>query len=52
MTPDGAQSSVLVPGLRPAIKLYFWVVYQDAQGKMSRPSPVATTTLAEAFKEQ
>src|SRR5262249_1150690 len=35
LTPGGAKSGVLVHGLRPALPFYFWVTYQDAQGKMS-----------------
>jgi hypothetical protein len=52
LTPSGAKSGVLVTGLRPAIKFYFWVAYQDAQGKTSKPSAPATTTLVDAFQEK
>jgi hypothetical protein len=52
MTPGGAKSGVLVAGLRPALKFYFWVTCQDAQGKMSKPSPPATATLVDMFKEK
>jgi len=52
MTPGGAKSGLLVTGLRPAIKLSFWVVYQTADGKMSKPSPVHTEVLVDEFKEK
>jgi hypothetical protein len=52
MTPGGARSGVLVQRLRPALKFYFWVAYQDSQGKASKPSPATSATLVDAFKEK
>jgi hypothetical protein len=52
MTPAGAKGGALVQGLRPAVKFYFWVTYQDAQGKMAKPSAPATATLVDEFKEK
>jgi hypothetical protein len=52
MTPQGAANNVLVTGLRPALKLYFWVTYQDAQGKPSKQSPPAEAVLVDTFKEK
>jgi hypothetical protein len=52
LTPAGAKSGVLVTGLRPALRFYFWVTYQDAQGKTSKPSPSANTTLVDTFQEK
>jgi hypothetical protein len=52
MTPGGAKSGALVSGLRPALKFYFWVAYQDAQGKPSKPSPPAEATLVDTFTEK
>jgi hypothetical protein len=52
MTPAGAKSGVLVQGLRPAVKFYFWVTYQDGKGKIAKPSAPATATLADEFKEK
>jgi hypothetical protein len=52
MTPDGAKSGVLVTGLRPALKLYFWVSYQDAKDKPSKPSPAREATLVDTFSEK
>ena len=52
MTPTGATSGMLVSGLRPAIKLYYFVVYQDAQGKTSKPSPAFEAVLKDEFKEK
>jgi hypothetical protein len=52
MTPSGAKNGQLLYGLRPAIKLHFWVSYTDAKGQSSKPSKVATTTLVDEFKEK
>ncbi len=52
MTPQGAHSGVLIRGLRPAVKFYFWVTYQDARGKMSKPSPVVSATLVDTFSQK
>jgi hypothetical protein len=52
LTPGGAKSGVPVTGLRPALKLYFWVSYQDAAGKTSKPSEAASAVLVDAFKEK
>jgi hypothetical protein len=52
MTPAGAKSGVLVRGLRPALPFHFWVTYEDAQGKPSKPSKPATATLVDTFKEK
>jgi hypothetical protein len=45
LTPGGAKSGVRIGGLRPAVPFYFWVSYEDAQGRPSRPSAAATATL-------
>ena len=52
LTPAGAKSGGLVYGLRPALKLYFWVTYQDAAGKMSKPSAAREAVLVDTFKEK
>jgi hypothetical protein len=52
MTPGGAKSGVLVTGLRPALKLFFWVSYQDAAGKASKPSEPMSAVLVDAFQEK
>jgi hypothetical protein len=52
LTPGGLKSGDLVYGVRPALKLYFWVTYQDAKGQLSKPSAVASATLVDAFKEK
>ena len=50
MSPtDGTLNGTLIYGLRPGIPLYYWVVYQDADGKLSKPSPVFTWTLYDEF---
>lgn len=52
MTPGGAKSGVLIGELRPKLPLYFWVTYQDATGKTSKPSAAATITLVDMFGEK
>jgi hypothetical protein len=52
MTPGGAKNGVLIAKLRPALRLYFWVTYQDAQGKMAKPSPATSATLVDMFQEK
>src|SRR5262249_38020288 len=52
LTPGGAKNGGLVSGLRPALPFYFWVTYQDAQGKTAKPSPPASATLVDAFAEK
>ena len=52
LTPNGAKSGVLVRGLRAALPFHFWVTYEDAQGRMSKPSKPLTATLVDTFKEK
>jgi hypothetical protein len=52
LTPSGIKSGGLVYGLRPTLKLYFWVTYQDDKGKRSKPSAAASATLVDTFKEK
>jgi hypothetical protein len=52
LTPSGAKNGGLVTGLRPGLPLYYWVVYQDADGKLSKPSPVHEETLVDAFAQK
>lgn len=52
MAPAGIQNGALVRGLRPAMKLYYWITWNDAQGKMSKPSPVHEEVLVDLFKEK
>jgi hypothetical protein len=52
LTPGGTKTGGLVYGLRPALKLHFWVTYQDAKGKVSKPSPAASAVLVDNFKEK
>jgi hypothetical protein len=52
MVPAGIKPGDLVYGLRPAIKLYYWLTYTDKDGKMSRPSAVREETLVDMFKEK
>jgi hypothetical protein len=52
LTPSGIKNGGLVYGLRPGIKLYFWVTYKDAKGQMSKPSKVHQEILVDMFKEK
>jgi len=52
MTTSGLKSGDLVYNLRPGIKLYYWVIYQDAKGSQSKPSPVFEAVLKDEFKEK
>jgi len=46
------KSGELIYGLRPALKLYYWVTYKDAKDQMSKPSPAASAILVDEFKEK
>jgi hypothetical protein len=52
LTPAGVKTGGLVRGLRPALPLYFWVTYLDAQGKHSRPSAAVNATLVDTFSQK
>jgi hypothetical protein len=52
MTPAGAISGQLLTGLRPGIPFYFWVVWEDAVGKLSKLSKVQKEILVDRFKEK
>jgi hypothetical protein len=52
LTPAGAKSGVLITGLRPATKFHVWVTYQDAMGRVSRPSPAALALLVDTAPEK
>ena len=49
MAPAGVTSGQLFTGLRPEVKLYYWIVYLDKDGKLSKPSPVVSETLHDTF---
>jgi hypothetical protein len=52
LTPKGAKNGAPVRGLRPALPLYFWVTYVDAQGRQSRPSQPMNATLVDTFSQK
>ncbi len=52
LVPTGIKTGELVTGLRPGVKLYYWITYEDADGKMSKPSPVHTEITVDNFKEK
>jgi hypothetical protein len=50
--PAGIANGQLVTGLRPKIKLYYWITYDDANGKPSKPSPRHEEITVDHFKEK
>ena len=52
MVPTGIQPGDLVTGLRPGVRLYYWVTYTDEEGRMSKPSPVHAEVTVDNFKEK
>jgi hypothetical protein len=52
LTPRGLKPGDLVTGLRPGIKLYYWIVYKDDKGQMSKPSPMHEEVTVDNFKEK
>jgi hypothetical protein len=52
LVPAGVKPGQLVTGLRPGVKLYYWLTYTDAQDKPSKPSPVHEEVTVDNFKEK
>jgi len=52
MVPAGIKPGQLVTGLRPGIKLYYWITYVDANDKPSKPSPRHEEVTVDNFKEK
>jgi len=52
LVPTGIGNAQLVTGLRPAIKLYYWITYADANDKPSKPSPWHEEITVDNFKEK
>ncbi len=52
MVPGGIKNGQLVYGFRPGIPLYFWIVWEDKDKKLSKPSAVHAQTLVDNFKEK
>ncbi len=52
MVPADLKTGDLVTGLRPGVKLYYWITYTDANDKMSKPSPVHMEITVDNFKEK
>jgi hypothetical protein len=52
LTPTGLKSGDLVRGLRPGVELYYWIVWQDAAGVQSPPSPAFKAVTVDNFKEK
>ncbi|NQU10824.1 hypothetical protein HQ590_08545, partial [bacterium] len=52
LVPAGIKTGDLVTGLRPGIKLYYWITYVDADGKSSKPSAAHEEVTVDNFKEK
>ena len=52
MVPAGIAPGALVTGLRPGIRLYYWLTYVDGEGRMSKPSPAHAEVTVDNFKEK
>ena len=52
VTPPGTANGALIYGLRPEVKLYYWVIWEDARGQKSPPSPAHEQVLIDQFKEK
>jgi hypothetical protein len=52
MVPAGIKNGDLITGLRPGVKLYYWITYTDANDKQSKPSPVHEEITVDNFKEK
>lgn len=52
LTPGGIKTGDLIYGLRPGVKLYYWITYTDAAGKASKPSNVLEVVTVDEFKEK
>lgn len=52
MVPAGVKPGDLVRGLRPGVELYYWIVWQDAAGAQSPPSPAFKAVTVDNFKEK
>jgi hypothetical protein len=52
MIPAGIKNGQLVTGLRPGIKLYYWITYTDANDKPSKPSAAHAEVTVDNFKEK
>ena len=52
LRPQGVKPGDLVTGLRPGIKLYYWLTSTDAKGVVSKPSPVHAEVTEDHFKEK
>jgi hypothetical protein len=52
MVPGGIKNGQLVGGFRPGVPLFFWIVWEDKDKKLSKPSAVHAQTLVDNFKEK
>jgi len=52
LVPAGIKPGDLVTGLRPGVKLYYWITYVDAKGKTSKPSAAHAEVTVDNFKEK
>ncbi len=52
LVPTGVKNGDLVTGLRPGVKLYYWITYVDAKDKVSKPSAAHEEITVDNFKEK
>jgi len=52
LTPAGATNGALIHGMRPAVKFFYFVIWEDANGQKSLPSPAHEQVLIDQFKEK
>ena len=52
LTPAGATNGALMHGMRPEIKLFYFVIWEDANGQKSLPSTAHEQVLIDQFKEK
>lgn len=52
LAPNGLKPGQLVNGLRPEIKLHYWLTYTDDKGSASKPSPRHEEITIDNFKEK
>jgi hypothetical protein len=52
LVPAGVKPGDLITGLRPGVRLYYWLTCTDEKGRMTRPSPAHDEVTVDNFKEK
>jgi hypothetical protein len=52
LTPAGIKPGDLIYGLRPGVRLYYWLTYSDGAGKTSKPGAAHEEVTVDNFKEK